>query len=535
MAIKASQINIEDYGADNTGTGDSYIPMRKALAKAIATGVPLYIPPGTFRITNRLVITGGVKITGAGRKSIVLVDNDLVAGFYAVGATGVVIRDLLVKSLATVRNSFQSLIHYHQCTNSSIANVYGDGSAGVFVRLSQSTDINVEGCNYKNTLADGIHMTDKCLRITVQGNHGENTGDDGISVVCYQSDITPCTDITIHGNTILNSKTRGITNVGGERVTITNNKINGTASSGILVLRDSSYTTLSPVDTTVHDNMITNIGSVTPQAGNQIGIEIGLDANRTMVSFNKINTSTNRGITAISTATELQVLYNHVGLTAHSGYEFIGLTGMVCIGNTSRLAGRYGLYVDSVMDSDFSHNRIYNSNTTNTTNVDNILFTNACNNCTVSHNRAADTVTPVRSERGIEITNCQNFIIGQNYVSVGSQTEPVFGSGNVGHKRTDTVTVTGVPTITYYAIGQRVFNIGDGLWYTYDGSLWTTPASGGGGGGSFAVVERLTSLPTASVTHNGRMVQLLGILNRHDRTYICKKFGDNNYHWKQID
>ena len=65
--ITGAYANVLDYGADSSGVNDS----SAAFATAIASGNPVYIPPGTY-LANITITTSGVKLIGAGRELTVV-------------------------------------------------------------------------------------------------------------------------------------------------------------------------------------------------------------------------------------------------------------------------------------------------------------------------------------------------------------------------------------------------------------------------------------------------------------------------------
>jgi parallel beta-helix repeat protein len=534
VAINAVRFDVRDYGAKGGGVIDDYIAFRKALTKALSVNGELFIPPGNYRISNRLFVNAPVKITGVGDSSQIFIDNDPASAIYLSNASNVTIRDLKIKSLATVRNSSQECIYIIDSTNVIVDNVSCDGSAATFALVRRSHECVITNCNINNTLADGIHITDGSTGVIVSNNILINTGDDSIAVVSYVGDGAYCEDVTITGNQITNSKSRGITHVGGKRVIITNNNINGTASSGILVLRDGFYNTYAPYDTIVGNNILSNVGAVTPAGANRIGIEITTDATNVTVIGNNIIGGAFRGITATATVVNLKVLFNTVTESGETAYQFTGVDGMGLSGNTSHLAYKYGIILDGITNSDVSNNRIYNSNTSATAGADNIYLV-GCSDTVLANNVSIDNRSTILAERGMEVNNCSGLVFSGNIIEVSTQTAPFFSGTNANHKRIGFFTVTSVPSMTYYAAGQQTFNLGDGLTYNFDGSVWTAIAVSGGGGGSTTTAEKLSTLPAANAGNSGRLVVLLGGTNVPDRTYICKKMGDNAYHWKQID
>lgn len=65
--ITGAYANVLDYNADPTGTNDS----SAAFTSAIATGNPVYVPPGTY-LCNITISTSGATLIGAGREKTIL-------------------------------------------------------------------------------------------------------------------------------------------------------------------------------------------------------------------------------------------------------------------------------------------------------------------------------------------------------------------------------------------------------------------------------------------------------------------------------
>ena len=79
--MRAGQLNaLDESGVDPTGDADSYAGIQSAIdraedASASVTnthGVDVVIPPGTYRLSQRLVVPHGVRVRGYGSRSTVL-------------------------------------------------------------------------------------------------------------------------------------------------------------------------------------------------------------------------------------------------------------------------------------------------------------------------------------------------------------------------------------------------------------------------------------------------------------------------------
>ena len=137
--------------------------------------------------------------------------------------------------------------------------VQGGASAGIFV--FGGNGIAIVGNTVRATLADGIHTTYGSTNVLVQNNTVTGTGDDLIAVVSYLGDGRLSSNVLIDHNAVSgNAWGRGITVVGGQGVTISNNTVDGVEkAAGILVAQEDSWKTYGSSNVVISGNTVTNI------------------------------------------------------------------------------------------------------------------------------------------------------------------------------------------------------------------------------------------------------------------------------------
>ncbi|MGY4209771.1 hypothetical protein ACVK00_003145 [Burkholderia sp. PvR073] len=137
--------------------------------------------------------------------------------------------------------------------------IQGGASAGIFV--FGGNGIAIVGNTVRATLADGIHTTYGSTNVLVQNNTVTGTGDDLIAVVSYLGDGRLSSNVLIDHNSVSgNSWGRGITVVGGQGVTISNNTVDGVEkAAGILVAQEDSWKTYGSSNVVITGNTVTNI------------------------------------------------------------------------------------------------------------------------------------------------------------------------------------------------------------------------------------------------------------------------------------
>jgi hypothetical protein len=136
----------------------------------------------------------------------------------------------------------------------------GAGRAGII--LHGASNALIDGACVFRPRSDGIHVVHGSENVTVRGNRVVESGDDCISVVTYDRNKHPRTvrNVLIEGNLCHGSRTRGLTVIGGDDVTISGNEVRDTLSAGILLYPSPTYNTHSVRDVTVEGNRLDGAG-----------------------------------------------------------------------------------------------------------------------------------------------------------------------------------------------------------------------------------------------------------------------------------
>lgn len=385
-------VSITDFaGADKTGAGDS----TAALVNAAAASQTVYIPPGTFTI-SQAAIPSNTMVFGCGPASILKQKagsaqfNSVLA---VVGRTGVTVRDLQIDGNG---NSIQVGEHNHgiqiaDSTDVAVRNITVHDCNGDAIYIASTTNsilcrrVAVTGCTVYNLGRQGICVAEYGARnVLIEGNHGRvgtyvATSTSHGNPIHLELDSQPSVyvgDITIRGN-VLNEM--GIS-IGGNysNVTITGNTIRGGAFTGTFGL----IGLVNPLDVSITGNTLigdnlTNLGGIYLQdagtsgaasvkniviSGNTIeqvagnGIELvgtspGVPSlGRVIISGNVLDTiGTGGGKTGIAVTTafpDLQVVDNTIKTVTNIGITVQACANFIVAGNmVSEFAGSYGIYL----------------------------------------------------------------------------------------------------------------------------------------------------------------------------------------------
>ena len=343
------------YGAVGDGVADD----TAAIASAIASGRTVVVPPGkTFKV-SQIAASSRSDLTLVGYGASIVGTNNDGAIVYITGGSRISVLGLrIAHAAAAVRTNggFGLFVESSSDVNIRDCTISATASAGIYV--DSVTRATIQACSITSTLADGIHITDTSTQITVAGNRTSTTGDDGIAVVSYQSDTGSCQDITITGNSVFQSKSRGISVVGGANVTISGNTIRSTKYGGVYIAYESSFSTRGVSSVTVAGNTIEAANTYDTPSFTMGSIMLSASSGAFPVQKITIvgNTVVGGGHRMVDVdgnagnpILDLAIVGNHLigANTAGAGIEVARATGVRIAGNSIAKSYGSGVYINS--------------------------------------------------------------------------------------------------------------------------------------------------------------------------------------------
>jgi hypothetical protein len=208
----------------------------------------------------------------------------------------------------------------------------------------------VSDCSVANTLADGIHITNQSRQITIRANRLADTGDDAIAVVSYNKDHAACHDVLVANNHVTRAGSRGLAVVGGQRVSVSDNVVDGCRNAGLYAASEPAYDTLACQDIRFSGNRLSRVNQLSTSHMAQQAILLSGRANypveRVLVENNRVSGAGFRGLEANEGVHDALIRGNQLADVADAGIQVSG-RDLVLLDNTVEGAGTYGLTATS--------------------------------------------------------------------------------------------------------------------------------------------------------------------------------------------
>lgn len=188
-AATANALSPMDFGAGGKGETDDTRALRDCITEAAKRGMGVFAPPGTYRLTGEIGVPSNMTFQGAGAWHTTFVgDPDLYAQpgrrvRFVLAGRNTHLADFAIVGNLDYRNDAEPNdgvmgVHASDCTLSRIWVEHTKVGMWFF----GCANMVVEGCRFRNTMADGINLCTHSRDCLVENCTTRNTGDDGFAI-----------------------------------------------------------------------------------------------------------------------------------------------------------------------------------------------------------------------------------------------------------------------------------------------------------------------------------------------------------------
>jgi hypothetical protein len=185
LTAPPNSLFVTDFGANGKGEADDTTALRNCITAAKKQGKIVWVGAGTFKITGDINVPSGVIIQGAGMWHTTFVGD---ANLYTNAnrrvrfngrGSDIHLSDFAIIGNLDYRNDSEDNdgIGGTFGVDSTVARIWGEHTkTGMWV--NNSSNLVVEGCRFRNTIADGINFCVGMRNSVIQNCTTRNTGDD---------------------------------------------------------------------------------------------------------------------------------------------------------------------------------------------------------------------------------------------------------------------------------------------------------------------------------------------------------------------
>jgi hypothetical protein len=185
----ANSLSPTDFGAGGKGETDDTEALKKCIAEAAKQGRTVWVPAGDYKLTGEIVVPSNVTLQGAGMWHTTFVGDE---GLYSqpgrrvkfiVKGRNSHLADFAIVGKLTYRNDTEpndGIIGEHG-GDFTVSRLWVEHTK-VGMWFFGCTNVIIDGCRLRNTLADGINFCTHTMNSVAQNCTTRNTGDDCFAI-----------------------------------------------------------------------------------------------------------------------------------------------------------------------------------------------------------------------------------------------------------------------------------------------------------------------------------------------------------------
>lgn len=188
-APPAGALSVLDFGAGGNGSTDDTAALRRCIAAAAALRKTVWVPAGEYRLTGDIVVPTHVAIQGAGMWHTTFVGDERLYGDagrrvrFKLAGEHIRLADFAIVGRLNYRNDSEPNdgIVSDGCSDSAVERIWVEHTK-VGMWLYNGERLRIEGCRFRDTIADGINLCVGTADNIVENCSARGTGDDCFAI-----------------------------------------------------------------------------------------------------------------------------------------------------------------------------------------------------------------------------------------------------------------------------------------------------------------------------------------------------------------
>jgi hypothetical protein len=189
LAAPANSLSLAEFGANGRGEMDDTEALRKCIAAASKQGKAVWIPAGVYKLTGDIDLPARASIRGAGMWHSTFVGAPELYGQadrrvrFKLNGSNIRLEDFAIVGGLNYRNDLEANdgILGNRCDNSVLSRLWIEHTK-VGMWFYYSSGLMIEGCRFRNTVADGLNFCAGVRSSLVQNSTTRGTGDDCFAI-----------------------------------------------------------------------------------------------------------------------------------------------------------------------------------------------------------------------------------------------------------------------------------------------------------------------------------------------------------------
>jgi len=185
LAAPANSLSVLDFGAGGEGKTDDTVSLKNCIAEAKKQGKIVWVPAGDYKVTGDILPPSSVTIQGAGMWHTTFVgDPNLYSKAdrrvrFKLSGRQIHLADFAIIGKLNYRNDDETNdgIMGAGCSDSTVSRIWVEHTkVGAWIYCG--TNLLIDGCRFRNLLADGVNLCVGTSETVVQNCSARGTGDD---------------------------------------------------------------------------------------------------------------------------------------------------------------------------------------------------------------------------------------------------------------------------------------------------------------------------------------------------------------------